>query len=135
MDVTQLLEQDHQKVEGLFADYNERQEARPWSRSAGSSRSTPTIEEEIVYPRLAELDRDLEQHAEEEHAEAKDLIAQIRANDPEHRDPRQSAEQAIKEHVSDEESQAFPLLRERLGDDLDRMGVQAQQRKQQLMGG
>ena len=84
---------------------------------------------------MAELDRDLEQHAEEEHAEAKDLIAQIRANDPDSLTLVKQLQQAIKEHVSDEESHAFPLLRERLGGDLERMGVQAQQRKQQLMGG
>ena len=33
----------------------------------------------MVYPRLAEIDVELEQHAEEEHDKAKELIDQIRA--------------------------------------------------------
>ena len=135
MDVTQLLEQDHRKVEGLFADYDDRQEATTLEQICRELEVHTTIEEEIVYPRLAELDRDLEQHAVEEHAEAKDLVAQIRTNDPDTPILANQLQKAIKEHVSEEESRAFPLLRERLGGDLERMGAQAQERKQQLMAG
>jgi hemerythrin superfamily protein len=134
MDVTHLLEQDHRKVDGLFADYDERQDADTLEQICSELEVHTTIEEEIVYPRLAELDQELARHAEEEHAEAKDLIAQIRAGDPDTPILAQQLQKAIQQHVHEEESQTFPLLRERLGGQLEQMGDQAQERKEQLTG-
>jgi len=132
MDVTQLLEQDHRTVEGLFADYDERHDADTLEQICAELEVHTTVEEEIVYPRLAELDQELARHAEEEHAEAKDLIAQIRTGDPDTPLLAQQLQKAIQQHVHEEESQTFPLLRERVGGQLDQMGQLAQQRKQQL---
>jgi len=134
MDVTQLLEQDHRKVEGLFAQYDEHHDEAVLAQICDELEIHSTIEEELVYPRLAELDRELERQAVEEHAEAKDLIAQIRAGDPDTATLATQLQHAIQVHVHEEESQTFPLLRERLGGELDRLGEQAAQRKQQLAG-
>jgi len=133
MDVTQLLEQDHRKVEGMFADYDRDHDAGVLAQICQELEIHTTVEEEIVYPRLAELDRAMEEHAEEEHAEAKELIAQIRAGDPDAQTLARQLQQAIQEHVGEEESEAFPLMRERLAGELETMGDQARQRKEQLM--
>jgi hemerythrin superfamily protein len=133
MDVTQLLEQDHRKVEGLFARYDQDQDPGTLAQICQELEIHTAVEEEIVYPRLAELDRPMEEHAVEEHAEAKELIAQIRVGDPDTPTLARQLKQAIQEHVSEEESQAFPLLRERLADELETMGDEANQRKEQLM--
>jgi iron-sulfur cluster repair protein YtfE (RIC family) len=79
MDVTELLQQDHRTVEGLFSQYRATQDDATVEQICQELERHTTVEEEIVYPRLAEIDPELEQHAEEEHATAKELIAQIRS--------------------------------------------------------
>jgi hemerythrin superfamily protein len=137
MDVTQQLEQDHRKVEELFAQYADGQEQSVLERICDELEVHTTLEEELVYPRLAQLDRPMEEHAHSEHAEAKDLIAQIRAGDPDAATLANQLQQAVKQHVSEEEAQAFPLLRERFADELVPMGEQLAHRKRELrsMGG
>jgi hemerythrin superfamily protein len=133
MDVTQLLEQDHRNVEGLFSTYERTQDDATLQQICRELEIHSTLEEEIVYPRLAELDREMEEHAEQEHAEAKELIAQIRAGDPDSANLGHQLQQAIQEHVREEESQAFPLMRERMADELDELGRRLAERKQELM--
>jgi hemerythrin superfamily protein len=132
MDVTQLLEQDHRSVEGLFSTYERSQDDATLQQICRELEIHTTLEEEIVYPRLAELDREMEEHAEQEHAEAKELIAQIRAGDPDAANLGRQLQHAIQEHVREEESQAFPLLRERMADELDELGSRVAERKQKL---
>ena len=79
MDVTELLQQDHRTVEGLFSQYKSTQDDAIVEQICQELDRHATVEEEIVYPRLAEIDPKLEQHAEEEHATAKELIAQVRS--------------------------------------------------------
>jgi hemerythrin superfamily protein len=133
MDVTRLLEQDHRKVEGLFAEYDADRGPDTLVQICQELEIHTAVEEEIVYPRLAQLDRAMEEHAEKEHAEAKELITKIRAGDADTPKLAKKLERAIQEHVSEEESQAFPLMRERMGDELDTMGDRVKQRKEQLM--
>jgi hemerythrin superfamily protein len=132
MDVTQLLEQDHRKVEELFTTYDEGQDEGVLATICDELEVHTAIEEELVYPRLAQLDSELEQHAEQEHAEAKQLIAQIRAKDPDAAVLAKQLEQAVQEHIREEEGTAFPLLRDKIGGELGQLGEQAARRKQQL---
>jgi hypothetical protein len=74
------------------------------------------LEEEIFYPaaRAAEIDDDLLNEAEVEHASAKDLIAQIRAGSP--TDPLFDAKvivlcEYVDHHVKEEEKELFPKCR------------------------
>ena len=78
MDVTDLLQKDHRTVESLFSQYKSTQDDAT-AEQICQELERRTVEETIVYPRLAEIDPELEQHAEEEHATAKQLIAQIRS--------------------------------------------------------
>ena len=133
MDVTQLLEQDHREVEQLFSQYQDDEDQATLERICQELEIHTTVEEEVVYPRLAELDRAMEEHAEEEHSEATELIAQIRAGDPDSVLLAKQLQRAIQQHVSEEESQAFPLMREQLAtEQLDAMGDRVAQRKHEL---
>jgi hemerythrin superfamily protein len=132
MDVTALLEQDHRKVESLFTEYESGQSEDVLSQICDELEVHTTLEEELVYPRLAELDRDLEQHAEAEHDAAKLLIDQIRAGDPDVPTLARQLQTAVEAHVREEEGRAFPLLREQMGDELRTIGEEVARRKEQL---
>lgn len=91
-DATVLLTRDHTEVHRLFKQYEKLTDAE----ASGSDRQAlaeqicmlltvhASIEEEIFYPaaREANVESDLLDEAEVEHASAKDLIAQIRAMAP-----------------------------------------------------
>jgi hypothetical protein len=64
MEVTELLQQDHRTVEGLFSQYKSTQDDATVEQICQELERHTTVEETIVYPRLAEIDPELEQHAE-----------------------------------------------------------------------
>ena len=144
-DATVLLERDHAEVHKLFKQYEKLADAG----ADGSDRQAmaeqicmlltvhATIEEEIFYPaaREAEVDDDLLDEAEVEHASAKDLIAQIRAMGPD--DELYDAKvkvlgEYIDHHVEEEEDEMFPKCR-KSGMDLTELAVRLMERKQELM--
>jgi hemerythrin superfamily protein len=132
MDVTELLQQDHRKVEGLFDQYKRTQDDATVEQICQELERHTTLEEEIVYPRLAEIDADLEQQAEDEHAKAKDLIAELRAGSDDVAGLVEELEAAVQHHVQEEETKAFPAMRERLADELASLGTAVEQRKREL---
>jgi hemerythrin superfamily protein len=132
MDVTQMLEQDHRTVEGLFSEFEANGDETTIEAICNELEVHASIEEELVYPRLAKIDAGLEKHAEEEHGEMKSLIAQLRSGSGNTAALVDQLKSTVQDHVEEEESQAFPQLRERLGDELDSIGQTAQQRKQEL---
>jgi hemerythrin superfamily protein len=134
-DVTELLTQDHRKVEQLFQQYQQSKDQSTLRQICQELQVHTQVEEEIVYPRLAQIDRPLEQHAEDEHRQAKQLIEQIQSNGSDAGAAEQLARQleaAVKEHVQEEESKAFPELRQQAADQLDEMGRRVEERKQAL---
>ena len=132
MDVIELLQQDHRKVEGLFTDYQSSKDDETAEQICRELEMHTTIEEEIVYPRLAEIDAELEQHAEEEHDKAKGLIARIRAKPDDVAGLVEQLQQAVQHHVNEEETKAFPKMRARLGAELEDLGSAVEERKQTL---
>ena len=95
-----------------------------------------TIEEELFYPaaREAEVDADLLDEAEVEHASAKELIAQIEAMSPD--DDLYDAKvtvlgEYIDHHVKEEEGELFPKCR-KSDMDLEGLGEALAARKQEL---
>lgn len=144
-DATALLERDHAEVKKLFKQYEKLADAE----ADGSERQAlaeqicmmltvhATIEEEIFYPaaREAEVDDDLLDEAEVEHASAKDLIAQIEAMGPE--DELYDAKvtvlgEYINHHVQEEEGEMFPKCR-RAKMDLAALANELAERKAELM--
>ncbi len=95
-----------------------------------------TLEEELVYPVLAESHPDLIKHAEEEHDEAKRILAEIEKMPPsaEFRDAVTDLGEAVAAHAAEEEEKLFPLLTEALGvSGLEDLGHQMIARQQELM--
>jgi hemerythrin superfamily protein len=133
MDVTKLLEQDHRTVEGLFSQYQSSPSDEIAQRICQELEIHTSVEEQLVYPRLADIDPELERHAEEEHMQAKELISSIRSGSGDVSDLMAQLESAVQEHVQEEETRAFPELRQQLGNELEQLGNEVQQRKQEMM--
>jgi hypothetical protein len=101
----------------------------------------PSTAEEETEDEAADLmaeDEDLVVDALEEHREVKSLIATLRTLDP--RDAQfQSTFAELREgvegHVGMEEDELMPDAEAVLGDELERLGRQMEERKQQLMAG
>ena len=144
-DATTLLAKDHKDVKALFRRYEKlaKSEADASEREELASQICEmltvhtSVEEEIFYPavREAEVDEDLLDEAEVEHASAKDLIAQIQSMSPE--DDLYDAKvtvlgEYINHHVEEEEGEMFPKCK-KSEMDLDELGAQLQARKADLM--
>lgn len=133
----ELLNHDHREVEQLFAQFESTQDFSIALQICRELTVHAAVEEEIVYPVLAEINEDVEQEAEEEHDDAKELIARIEGMTPDH--PGLVAtvmklKGAIEHHVEEEESEAWTEMRKGASDQLDELGRQVEQRKQELLG-
>lgn len=141
-DVTALLKADHAEVKQLFKQFEKTDDARQKDRLAQQICDALTVhatcEEDLVYPAAREVfeddDEDLVNEATIEHASAKDLIGQIEAMDAD--DPMFDAtvkvlSEYINHHVEEEEGEMFPRLK-KSDLDLDALGVQVAERKQEL---
>ena len=144
-DATVLLQRDHADVKKLFRQYEKLadNEADGQERQALAMQICQmltvhaTIEEEIFYPaaREAEVEEDLLDEAEVEHASAKDLIAQIQSMSPDDElyDAKVSVlGEYVEHHVQEEEGQMFPKCR-RAKMDLAGLAEQLAERKSELM--
>lgn len=136
-DVTTILSHDHRRVERMFEEFFATKDLGTALAICDELTIHTTVEEEIVYPSLRKADSQLEQEAEKEHAEAKQLIARIRAmsaDDTQLTGTMLQLQQAVEHHVEEEERDAWPTLRETFGRRLDDLGAQVEARKQELMG-
>jgi len=142
-DAIALLKADHQKVSGLFEQYEKTRSEDRKGKLADQICQELTvhaqIEEEIFYPAAREVlrDQDLLDEATVEHQGAKDLIAQIEAGSP--GDDLFDAKvtvlsEYIKHHVKEEQNELFPKVR-KTKLDLKMLGEQLQARKMELMEG
>ena len=144
-DATVLLEHDHAEVKKLFKQYDKlkNSDADASDRQALAEQICTmltvhaTIEEELFYPaaRAADVDSDLLDEAEVEHASAKELVAQIRSMDPD--DGLYDAKvtvlgEYIDHHVQEEEGEMFPKCR-KSEMDLAALAAELSQRKSELM--
>ena len=140
----QMLEADHRKVEALFEEYEEQKDSgeeakRPIAEKiCGELTAHAQVEEEIFYPwlreSLSEEDMELVEEAEVEHASAKDLIGQLedaRAVDETYDAKVKVLSEYIKHHVTEEEEEMFPKLRD-FKEDLDELGQRMHARKAEL---
>ena len=143
-DAVKLLTADHREVKALFARYKKLATAQGSATERQTLAETicdmltvhASIEEEIFYPaaRAAMKDAALLDEAEVEHASAKELIAQLKAMDPE--DALYDAKvtvlgEYVEHHVQEEEGEMFPKA-SRAGLDLDELGAELQMRKEEL---
>ena len=144
-DAIALLKADHREVEGWFKEFkrtkSEARRGKLAEKICQALKVHTTIEDEIFYPAFlaATQDRDLHHEAEVEHEGAKRLIAEIEATQPsdDYYEARVTVlSEMIKHHVKEEEQPGGMFAEARKSDmDLDDIGEQLQQRKQQLKNG
>ena len=143
-DALKLLEKDHDEVDALFKQYeSEKDEMKAAQKQKLAAQICmmltvhATIEEEIFYPAVRNLDeelRDLVAEAAVEHQSLKDIIGRLEAAPPS--DPLYDAgvkvlSEYVKHHVKEEENELFPKVRS--SDlDLDTLGAQLLERKEDL---
>jgi hypothetical protein len=136
-----LLKNDHRKVEDLFEKYeSSRSKKADIAKQICLELTIHTmIEEEIFYPacREAGVDSDIMNEANVEHDGAKTLIAELEAGSPddEFYDAKVKVlSEEIKHHVKEEEKRGGIFSGARQADmDLDALGEQLAERKQELM--
>jgi len=141
-DAVALLKADHEKVAGLFADFE---------KATGDGRKQKiaeqicmelsihaTIEEEIFYPACeGKVEEDLLKEAYVEHDGAKVLIAEIEGGEPsdEFYDAKVTVlQEQIEHHVEEEEKRMEGLFAQarKAGLDMEALGEQLRRRKEQL---
>jgi hemerythrin superfamily protein len=144
VDAIALLTTDHKKVKKLFADFSKIGEG-----DAGNAAKAALVEqicmelslhaqveEEIFYPavRAAIKNDDLMDEADVEHAEAKHLIAQLKAMKPtdDHYDAKVTVlGESIDHHIKEEEGEMFPKAT-KAKVDMAALGAALTQRKHEL---
>ncbi len=95
------------------------------------------VEEEVVYPKLAEVDEGLAESSQQDHDEVRDLIAEIQdmePGDPALRKLVRRLEKKLLAHVHREERDVFPILKTRLYHEGFEMGRQAFAVRQEILG-
>lgn len=136
-DACTLLDEDHRKVEQLFAQYQSADSSRKQelAQTICNELTVHTkIEEEIFYPAFGRAtgDRQLVQESQQEHQEARQLIAQIEGSGPDDA-LMMKLQQAVQHHVEDERRKMFPEARKTSGLDLMQLAQQLESRKSELM--
>ena len=149
-DACELLDADHLAVKHLFVEYARMAYAPGAPASADRAAIAAKIcdeitvhaqiEEEIFYPALREAvsgAADVVAEAEQEHQQAKALIAQIRERGGAADDGMDQLvadlARAIEHHVKEERDELFPKARSTPGLDLGALGARLAQRQQDLM--
>lgn len=142
---TDMIREDHRKVESLYQRYTGLDGQKSAKRTLGEQicqelEIHAQLEEGIFYPavqaKLKDEGTDLVSEALKEHGEMKRLISQLRAqnvDDTKYDDTVRQLMTGVQHHVKEEESEMLPKAEQALGGELDRLGQQMQQRKQQLL--
>jgi hemerythrin superfamily protein len=144
-DALSLLIADHREASDLFEQFENLGDRARASKQKLVQKVCKAllvhtrIEEEILYPAVRAAIKELEDKIDEavvEHAAAKDLIKQLHDMDPE--DDLYDAKvkvlsEEIEHHVGEEEKEMFPQVR-KSDLDLDALGQELAQRKQELQG-
>jgi hemerythrin superfamily protein len=140
---TQMIRQDHKKVEGLFKKFEQTKGAQAKRRLAENAMAElevhAALEEEIFYPAVKREvdDGSLVQEALEEHQTVKQLISELRGMeeaDDEFASQFSELVENVQHHVEEEENEMLPKVEESELD-LDSLGQQMSQRKQEMQNG
>lgn len=143
-DAMEMLKDDHRQVEALFKEYEQLAD----SDDVAAKEVVVTeicemltvhaqVEEEVFYPAARQvLDKqDIIDEAEDEHADAKQLIAELEEMSPDdeaYDTTVRSLSDAIAHHVEEEENNMFPKLKH-AGMETESLGEQMAERKQEIM--
>lgn len=134
---TELIKQDHRKVEELFAQFRANGDPSIVDQICTELTVHTQFEEELVYPILKnEVDGEDAEHAQHEHDEAKEIIQQIQNGDAtgdELMEIVAKLEKAITHHVQEEETKILPEMEEKVSKEMEAIFEQVVNRKKELM--
>ena len=146
-DAIEMLKADHKKVKKLFAEYESAEDGPPQQKQRIAEQVFQelevhaTLEEEIFYPAVQaeadDEDKKLVAEAIEEHRIVKTLIEELKELEPtdEQYDAKMKVlTENVEHHAEEEEDEMFPVAEDLLGERLETIGMQMQQRKAQLTG-
>ena len=132
-DVVAKIEHDHREAEELFTEYERSRDRDLALKICDELEIHTAAEESEVYPVIADaVDDAMVEHAEDEHDEARGLIAQIRGTSDVDRtyELMRQLKDAIQEHVQEEETEMLPKAREELSaDELEDLGDRFEEAK------
>ena len=141
---TQMIRQDHKKVEGLFKKFEQTQGSQAKRRLAENAMAElevhAALEEEIFYPAVKnEVDdgSSMVQEAIEEHQTVKQLISELKGMQEAGEEFELQFSQLmenVQHHVEEEESEMLPKVEESELD-LNSLGQRMSQRKQEMQNG
>ncbi|HET7392738.1 MAG TPA: hemerythrin domain-containing protein [Candidatus Binatia bacterium] len=140
---TQMIRQDHKKVEGLFKKFEQTKGAQAKRRLAEDAMAElevhAALEEEIFYPAVKKEvdDGSMVQEAIEEHQTVKQLISELKGMDEADEEFESQFSQLVENvqhHVEEEENEMLPKA-EQSSLDLNSLGQQMSQRKREMQSG
>ena len=145
MKATDLLKKQHKEVKALFKKVENtesgRERRRLMDEIATALQGHTTIEEEMFYPAVKELEtkkaEEMVAEAFEEHHVVKLVLAELPQVDPE--DERFEAKmtvlsELVEHHADEEEEEMFKLAKKIGEDELDELGERMEQRFEQVTG-
>ncbi len=125
--ITDHLRKDHEKIKGLFEQY-ESNPASIFPELKALLDLHTKVEEEGVYPASVGFAQQEVDHAHKEHNEAKELLTELE-KDPENMDVFDKLREGVTHHIEEEESDYFPLVEENMDEakqlELDEIADQA----------
>ena len=144
MNPIEMIKDDHRRVEQLFEQFREERDRDQKQQIAQQIFDEldvhATLEEEMFYPTMRTAadaqGKEMVAEAYEEHAQVKTMIQQLRgmdADDGQFTSMMRDLIKDVQHHVKEEEDEMLPQAQELLRDQLDRLGEDMTQRKQQLM--
>lgn len=142
MNATDLLEQQHRKVESILEKLEdmEREEARDLLEElANDLAAHMAIEQELFYPAVREVDEELVTESFEEHALAEVALKRllIAKQQPTFKARVTALKELIGHHVEEEEHELFPKVQKAMDSErIEQLGEEMEQRfEQQVKAG
>ena len=140
VDLFEMLKTDHRQVQELFTkfeDADKRTKASIAEEALTALEVHAAIEEELVYPAIAEVieEEDLVNEAKEEHHVAKLLIKELHkmdAGDEEFATKFKVLGEIVGHHIEEEEGEMFPQAEEG-GLETEELSQEVMKRKEKLM--
>ena len=146
MDALMLLTADHNRVRGLFKRFEAAKEGEDLNEMASLAQMMvtelevhATLEEEIFYPAVQDLDEEIHEtitEGIEEHRVAKQLMAEVSSLEPNTEEWAAKVMvlmENVEHHAGEEEKELFPKVRSATSaDDRARLAERMEARKEQL---
>ena len=142
MNAIQLLKEDHDNVKELFKkfeDANKRTKQRILEQIINELETHTHLEEEIFYPAVMdgteEEGQDMVYESIEEHRLVDFMIERIReveSDDESFESKVKVLQELVEHHIQDEEKEMFPLVKKQMKDELDRLGDEMSELKNDI---